>query len=50
MLVGIVSAGISGWVAMWSMIRLVRTKSFSPYVVYRVVFGAAILLLVATNY
>jgi len=28
----------------------VRTKSFSPYVVYRVVFGAAILLLVATNY
>ena len=50
MLVGIVSAGISGWVAMWSMIRLVSTKSFSPYVVYRVAFGAAILLLVATNY
>ncbi len=50
MLVGIVSAGISGWVAMWSMIRLVRTKSFSPYVVYRVAFGAAILLLVATNF
>ncbi len=50
MLVGIVSAGISGWVAMWSMIRLVRTKSFSPYVVYRVAFGAAILLLVARNF
>ena len=50
MLVGIISAGISGWVAMWSMIRLVRTKSFTPYVVYRVAFGAAILLLVATNY
>jgi undecaprenyl-diphosphatase len=50
MLVGIVSAGISGWIAMWSMIRLVRTKSFSPYVVYRVAFGAAILLLVATNF
>ena len=50
MLVGIISAGISGWVAMWSMIRLVSTKSFSPYVVYRVAFGAAILLLVATNF
>ena len=50
MLVGIVSAGISGWIAMWSMIRLVRTKSFSLYVVYRVAFGAAILLLVATNF
>jgi undecaprenyl-diphosphatase len=50
MLVGIVSAGISGWVAMWSMIRLVRTKSFSPYVVYRVVFGAAILIIAANNW
>ena len=49
-MVGIVSAGISGWVAMWSIIRLVRTKSFSPYVVYRVAFGTAILLLVATNF
>ena len=50
MLVGIVTAGISGWIAMWSMIRLVRTKSFSPFVVYRVAFGVAILLLVATNF
>lgn len=50
MMVGIVSAGISGWIAMWSMIRLVRTKSFSPYVVYRCAFGAAILLLIATNF
>ena len=49
-MVGIVSAGVSGWVAMWSIIRLVRTKSFSPYVVYRVAFGTAILLLVATNF
>ena len=49
-MVGIVSAGISGWVAMWSIIRLVRTKSFSPYVIYRVAFGTAILLLVATNF
>ncbi len=49
-MVGIVSAGISGWVAMWSIIRLVRTKSFSPYVIYRVALGTAILLLVATNF
>ncbi len=50
MMVGIISAGISGWIAMWSMIRLVRTKSFAPYVVYRVALGAAILLLVATSF
>lgn len=50
MLVGILSAGISGWVAMWSMIRLVRTKSFSPYVAYRVALGAAILIVAANNW
>ena len=50
MLVGIVCSGVSGWLAMWSMIRLVRTKSFAPYVVYRVLFGAAILLIVAGNW
>ena len=50
MLVGIVCSGVSGWLAMWSMIRLVRTKSFAPYVVYRVLFGAAILLIVASNW
>lgn len=40
MLVGIVCSGVSGWLAMWSMIRLVRTKSFAPYVVYRVLLAA----------
>ena len=50
MLVGIIAAGLSGWLAMWSMIRLVRTKSFTPYVLYRVAFGAAILIIVANNW
>lgn len=46
MIVGIVSSGVAGWFAMWSMVRLVRTKSFSPYVVYRVLLGSAVLLIV----
>ncbi len=50
MLVGIVVAGISGWVAMWSMIRLVRTKTFAPYVVYRFMIGAGVLIAVASNW
>lgn len=50
MIVGIVAAGFSGWLAMWSMIRLVRTRSFSPYVVYRVMFGLAILIIAGNNW
>ena len=49
MIVGIVVAGISGWIAMWSMIRLVQTKTFAPYVVYRCLIGAGVLLAVATG-
>ena len=50
MLVGIVVAGVSGWLAMWSMIRLVRTKTFAPYVVYRCLIGAGVLIAVASNW
>ena len=49
MMVGIVCAGVSGWFAMWSMIRLLRTRSYSPFVIYRCVVGVGILLAVATN-
>lgn len=49
MVVGIVASGISGWLAMWGMIRLLRTRSFAPFVVYRVVVGFGILWLAASN-
>ncbi len=50
MIVGIVASGISGWIAMWGMIRLLRTRSFAPFVAYRLVVGIAILVLLATNF
>lgn len=50
MLVGIIVAGISGWLAMWSMIRLVQTKTFAPYVVYRCLIGTGVLIAVASNW
>lgn len=49
MVVGIVTSGISGWLAMWGMIRLLRTRSFTPFVVYRIIGGVAILGLLASN-
>ena len=50
MIVGIVTAAISGFLAMSSMIRLVQTKTFAPYVVYRCVIGAGVLIALATNW
>jgi len=50
MMVGIVTSGISGWLAMWGMIRLLRTRSFTPFVAYRIIGGVAILGLLASNF
>jgi undecaprenyl-diphosphatase len=36
MVVGIITAGLSGWLAVWGTLRLVRTRSFTPFVVYRI--------------
>ena len=50
MIVGIVSAGISGWIAMWGMIRLLRSRSFTPFVLYRFVVGISVLSILATSF
>ena len=42
---GILTAGISGWAAVWGTLKLVRTKSFTPFVIYRVLAGLAVLAL-----
>ncbi len=50
MIVGIVTSGIAGWIAVWGTLRLVRTRSFTPFVIYRVVLGVAVLIVVATGW
>jgi undecaprenyl-diphosphatase len=47
MIVGIVTSAISGWLAVWGLLRLVRTHSFMPFVIYRVVAGVFVLAVVA---
>lgn len=44
---GIVASGITGWVAVWGTLRLIRTSTFAPFVVYRVAAGAGVLMLYA---
>ena len=50
MIIGIVTAGISGWCAIWGMMRLLRFRSFGPFVLYRVMLGIAVLGLVAAGF
>lgn len=46
---GFVSAVVTGWAAIWLTLRIVRTRTFRPFVIYRVVVGVAVLVAVAAG-
>ncbi|MFM8856820.1 MAG: undecaprenyl-diphosphate phosphatase, partial [Actinomycetota bacterium] len=50
MLIGVGASALSGWVAVAGLLRLVRTRTFGVFVLYRILLGAAILLLVASSW
>jgi undecaprenyl-diphosphatase len=47
--VGTIASAISGYIAIAWLLRLVRTHSYRPFVLYRYFAGAAVLLLIATG-
>lgn len=47
---GIAASAVSGWFAVWATLRLVRSRTFTPFVVYRVVAGAAVLVIAASSF
>ncbi|CAN5219085.1 undecaprenyl-diphosphate phosphatase [soil metagenome] len=47
---GIVASGVTGWGAVWATLRLVRTRSFAPFVAYRVAAGSGVLGLLASSF
>jgi undecaprenyl-diphosphatase len=49
MVVGTVAAAISGYAAIVFLLRLVRTTSYRPFVIYRYAAGVAILVVIATG-
>lgn len=49
MVVGIITSAVSGLAAVWGTIRLVSTRSFMPFVVYRVAIGVLMLALIVTD-
>ena len=50
MLVGIVTSGLSGWLAVWGTLRLVRTHSFMPFVIYRSPSASLVLVVMAAGW
>ena len=49
MAVGIVTAGVSGWVAVWGTLHLIRTRSFGGFVAYRIALAALVWALMITG-
>lgn len=50
MLVGIAASAISGWIAVAGLLRLVRTRTFGVFVVYRILVGVGILVILASSW
>lgn len=46
---GMISAAITGWVAVWGTLKFVRSRTFTPFVIYRIAAGLFVLTLIATN-
>jgi undecaprenyl-diphosphatase len=46
---GIAASAVTGWVAVWGTLRLVRTHTFTPFVLYRVLVGVAVLVVYAVR-
>jgi len=46
---GMVAAGVSGWLAISLLLRFLRTHSFTPFVIYRIVVGVAMIIVFGTG-
>ena len=49
LVVGIITSCLSGLLAVWGTLKIVRTSSFMPFVIYRIVLGVIVLVVVATG-
>jgi undecaprenyl-diphosphatase len=49
MIIGIVAAGISGYAAIWGLLKFVRTRTYDVFVIYRLIVAAIVVLLIASG-
>ncbi|MFW2333249.1 undecaprenyl-diphosphate phosphatase [Ilumatobacter sp.] len=50
MIVGVITSFLAGWVAIWGTLQIVRTRSFTPFVVYRVALGVLVLVVAGAGW
>ena len=46
---GMAASAVTGFLAVWGLLRLVRSRSFAPFVAYRVVVGIAVVGIAAST-
>lgn len=49
LIVGTIASAVSGYLAIAGLLRILRTRTYAPFVVYRLIAGAFCLLLIATG-
>ncbi len=47
---GMASSAVTGWLAVWGLLAFVRSRDFSPFVVYRVVVGLTVFGILASGW
>ncbi|HEY3140668.1 MAG TPA: undecaprenyl-diphosphate phosphatase [Acidimicrobiales bacterium] len=47
---GIISSAVTGYLAVWGTLKLVRSHSFAPFVIYRLILGTSVLVILATSF
>ena len=48
--VGMITSALTGYVAVWGTIRFVQTRTFAPFVLYRILIGLAVIALAASGF
>lgn len=49
MIVGVIVSAVTGWIAVYGLLKIVRTRSFTGFVIYRVAAGLGIFLWLFVN-
>jgi undecaprenyl-diphosphatase len=49
MIIGVITSGLFGWLAVWGTIKYVRTHTYTPFVIYRVALGVLVLIIYAAR-
>jgi undecaprenyl-diphosphatase len=47
---GMAASAVTGWLAVWGTLQLVRTRTFRPFVIYRIAAGVAVLAILSTSW